>query len=58
MRNNFEAAASFLIGVDPYERSQRHTPNDKGEKVSTIGFSVGHGSTGTCAGTIQVNLKH
>ena len=46
MRNKFEAATSSLIELDPYKRSQRHTPNDEGAKVSTINFSVVRGSTG------------
>ena len=45
MRNNFEAAATAMIRVDPYQRSQRGT-STKGATVSAIDFSGGRGSTG------------
>ena len=45
MRNYFEAAASALIEVDPYRRSQ--CGNDtKTATVSAIDFSAGRGSSG------------
>ena len=46
MRNNFEAADISLTEVDPYKRTQRHTPNGKGSNVSAIYFSAGRGSIG------------
>ena len=44
MRNDFESAASALIEVDPYRRSQR--PGAKTANVSAIDFSAGRGTTG------------
>ena len=44
MRNDFEAAASSLIEVDPYKRSQRSTPRTA--TVSAIDYSAGRGETG------------
>ena len=46
MRNNFEAAATAMIEVDPYRRSQRGTSTKGGATVSAIDFSAGRGSTG------------
>ena len=47
MRNNFEAAASALIEVDPYRRSHK-TPTTTGRdaNISAIDFSAGRGSSG------------
>ena len=47
MRNDFEAAASALIEVDPYRRSQR-TPTNTGRTatISAIDFSAGRGNSG------------
>ena len=45
MRNDFEAASSALIEVDPYRRSQR-IPPPRGANVSAIDFNAGRGSTG------------
>ena len=45
MRNDYESAASALIEVDPYRRSQR-IPNPKTASVSAIDFSAGRGTTG------------
>ena len=44
MRNDFEAAASSLIEVDPYKRSQKSTPRTA--TVSAIDYSAGRGETG------------
>ena len=47
MRNDFEAAASALIEVDPYRKSQRNgTGNGRGAQISAIDFGAGRGSTG------------
>ena len=47
MREHFERAASALIEVDPYRKSQRITPPiNKAARVSAIDFSAGRGSTG------------
>ena len=46
MRNDFECAASALIEVDPYKRSQRPGPGAKTANVSAIDFSAGRGTTG------------
>ena len=48
MRQNFEAAATALIGVDPYQQSQR-APGPRGANVLTsegIEFKAGRGYTG------------
>ena len=45
MRNDYESAASALIEVDPYRRSQRN-PNPKTASVSAIDFSAGRGTSG------------
>ena len=44
MRNDFEAAASSLIEVDPYKRSMKSTPRTA--TVSAIDYSAGRGETG------------
>lgn len=47
MRNDFESAASALIEVDPYRRSQRSNNNNpKTANVSSIDFSAGRGTSG------------
>ena len=47
MCNDFEAAASALIEVDPYRKFQRSgTGGGRGAQVSAIDFSAGRGSTG------------
>jgi hypothetical protein len=46
MRNDFEAAATALIEVDPYRRSQRGNGPQGTANVSSIDFSAGRGSTG------------
>jgi hypothetical protein len=48
MRKDFEAAASALIEVDPYRKSQRSggSGNSRGAQVSAIDFSAGRGTTG------------
>jgi hypothetical protein len=46
MRNDFEVAASALIEVDPYKRSQRMPGNPKEANVSGIDFNAGRGETG------------
>ena len=45
MRSDFESAASALIEVDPYKRSQRNTPV-RTANVSAIDFAAGRGQTG------------
>ena len=45
MRNDFEAAATAMIEVDPYRRSQR-TPGKGGANVSAIDFGAGRGTSG------------
>jgi len=44
MRNNFEAATSSMIQVDPYRRSTRNPTRNA--DISEIDFSAGRGSTG------------
>ena len=46
MRNDFEAAASALIEVDPYRRSNKTGHNPRTANVSAIDFSAGRGKTG------------
>jgi hypothetical protein len=46
MRQDFEAAATALIEVDPYRRSQRSHGTPSTANVSSIDFSAGRGSTG------------
>ena len=47
MRNDFEAAASALIEVDPYRKSQRSgAGNGRGAQIAAIDFGAGRGSTG------------
>ena len=46
MRNDFEAAASALIEVDPYKRSQKTTTGPREANISAIDFSAGRGSSG------------
>lgn len=46
MRNDFESAASALIEVDPYKRSQRVPGTPKAANVSSIDFNAGRGDTG------------
>ena len=47
MRNDFELAASALIEVDPYKRSQRQVPsNPRDANVSAIDFNAGRGDSG------------
>jgi len=46
MRENFETAASAIIEVDPYRRSQRGGPTPRNATVSAIDFAAGRGSTG------------
>ena len=47
MRNDFEMAASALIEVDPYKRSQRvGGPTPKAANISSIDFNAGRGDTG------------
>ena len=46
MRNDFEAAASALIEVDPYRRSNKTGGNPRTATVSAIDFSAGRGNTG------------
>ena len=45
MRNDFEAAATAMIEVDPYRRSQR-TPGKGAANVSAIDFGAGRGTSG------------
>ena len=45
MRNDFEAAATAMIEVDPYRRSQR-TPGKGGATMSAIDFGAGRGNSG------------
>ena len=40
MRGDFEMASNKLIEVDPYRRSQRNTPKNKGVHISAIDFSA------------------
>jgi len=44
MRNDFEAAASSMIEVDPYRRTTRNLPRNA--NISAIDFGAGRGSTG------------
>ena len=47
MRNDFEVAASALIEVDPYRKSQRgEQGKGRGAQISAIDFKAGRGSTG------------
>ena len=46
MRENFETAASAIIEVDPYRRSQRGGAVPRNATVSAIDFAAGRGSTG------------
>jgi hypothetical protein len=46
MRHNFEAAATALIEVDPYRRSQRSHGAPSTANISSIDFSAGRGATG------------
>ena len=47
MRNDFEAAASALIEVDPYRKSQRSgAGNGRGAQIAANDFGAGRGSTG------------
>jgi hypothetical protein len=46
MREDFEAAASSLIEVDPYRRSNKQGGNPRNANVSAIDFSAGRGTTG------------
>ena len=46
MRNDFEAAASALIEVDPYRCSNKTSGNPRTATVSAIDFSAGRGNTG------------
>ena len=46
MRNDFEVAASALIEVDPYRKSQRGGGKGGGAQISSIDFKAGRGSTG------------
>jgi hypothetical protein len=46
MRENFELAASTLIEVDPYRRSQKSGGNPRQASVSSIDFGAGRGTTG------------
>ena len=45
MRNDFEAASTSMIEVDPYRRSTRQN-NDRDANISAIDFGAGRGSTG------------
>jgi hypothetical protein len=46
MREDFEAAASALIEVDPYRRSNRTGGSPRDANVSAIDFGAGRGNTG------------
>lgn len=45
MRNDFEAAATALIEVDPYKRSSKNVSN-RNANVSALDFNAGRGVTG------------
>ena len=45
MRNDFEAASTSLIEVDPYRRSTRQNHN-RDANVSAVDFAASRGSTG------------
>ncbi len=45
MRNDFEAAASHLVEVDPYRRSTCHAQSNRSANVSAVSFA-GRGKTG------------
>ena len=45
MRNDFEAAASSLIKVDPYKRANRGGGNPWQGNISALDFKVGRGTT-------------
>ncbi len=46
MRNDFEVAASALIEIDPYRKSQRGGGGNRNAQISAINFDAGRGSTG------------
>ena len=46
IRSNFELAASALIEVDPYKRSQRAVERFRIANVSSLNFSAGRATTG------------
>ena len=46
MRQDFEAAASALIEIDPYRRSQKNPTGNRQANVSAIDFGAGRGTTG------------
>ncbi len=46
MRNDFESAASAMIEVDPYKRSNKSNANQRTANISAIDFSAGRGSSG------------
>ena len=46
MREDFEAAASTLIEVDPYRRSNKSGATPRTANISAIDFSAGRGSSG------------
>ena len=46
MRNDFEAAASALIEVDPYRWSNKTGHDPRTANISAIDFSAGCGKTG------------
>ena len=46
MRHDFEVAASALIEVDPYRKSQRSGGGGRTAQVSAIDYTAGRGSTG------------
>merc|ERR1719203_2051318 len=46
VRQDFEAAASALIEVDSYRRSQRQPSANRQANVSAIDFNADHGATG------------
>ena len=45
MRNDFEAAASALIEVDPYHCSNKTGGNPRTATISEIDFCTGRGDT-------------
>ena len=46
MQHDFEVAASALIEVDPYRKSQRSVGGGRTGQVSAIDYTAGRGSTG------------
>jgi hypothetical protein len=46
MREDFESAASTLIEVDPYKRSNKSGTTPRNANISAIDFSAGRGSSG------------